>query len=47
MECVEHGLLGPADLGGLDLRFGNGEALLEAIPIIADRRGAGELLALG
>jgi aldehyde:ferredoxin oxidoreductase len=47
MECVEHGLLGPADLGGLDLRFGNGEALLAAIPQIADRTGAGELLALG
>jgi aldehyde:ferredoxin oxidoreductase len=47
MECLEHGLLAPADLGGLDLRFGNGEALLEAIPQIADRRGAGELLALG
>ncbi len=48
MECVEHGLLDPArDLGGIDLRFGNGEALLEVIPLIADRRGAGELLALG
>ncbi len=47
MECVEHGLLGPADLGGLDLRFGNGEALLEVIPLITERRGAGELLALG
>ena len=47
MECVEHGLLGPAELGDLDLRFGNGEALLEVIPLIADRRGAGELLALG
>ena len=47
MECVEHGLLGPADLGGVDLHFGNGEALLEAIPLIAERRGIGELLALG
>jgi aldehyde:ferredoxin oxidoreductase len=47
MECVEHGLLGPADLGGVDLRFGNGEALLEAIPRIAERQGVGELLALG
>ncbi|MEI7743443.1 MAG: aldehyde ferredoxin oxidoreductase family protein [Chloroflexota bacterium] len=47
MECVEHGLLGPDDLGGLDLRFGNGEAVLAALPLIADRRGAGELLALG
>ena len=48
MECVEHGLLDvERDLGGLDLRFGNGEAVLEAIPLIADRTGAGELLALG
>ena len=42
MECVEHGLLDVAhDLGGLDLRFGNGEAVLAAIPLIADRTGAG------
>jgi aldehyde:ferredoxin oxidoreductase len=47
MECVEHGLLGPADLHGTDLRFGNGEAVLEAIPLIAGRTGVGELLALG
>jgi aldehyde:ferredoxin oxidoreductase len=47
MECVEHGLLGEADLHGVDLRFGNGEALLEAIPLIAERKGIGELLALG
>ena len=48
MECVEHGLLDvDRDLGGLDLHFGNGEAVLEAIPLIADRTGAGELLALG
>jgi aldehyde:ferredoxin oxidoreductase len=48
MECVEHGLLDvERDLGGLDLRFGNGEAVLAAIPLIADRTGAGALLALG
>jgi aldehyde:ferredoxin oxidoreductase len=48
MECVEHGLIDvERDLGGIDLRFGNGEAVLELIPLIADRRGAGELLALG
>jgi len=34
----EHGLLGPAELGDLDLRFGNGEALLQAIPL--DHRAA-------
>jgi aldehyde:ferredoxin oxidoreductase len=47
MECVEHGLIGPAELGGVDLRFGNGEALLAALPLIAERKGIGELLALG
>jgi aldehyde:ferredoxin oxidoreductase len=47
MECFEHGLIGPADTDGLDLRFGNGEALLEVIPRIANRQGVGELLALG
>ena len=48
MECVEHGLLDvERDLGGLDLRFGNGEAVLAAIPLIANRTGAGALLALG
>ncbi len=47
MECVEHGLVGPDELHGVDLRFGNGEALLESLPLIADRRGIGELLALG
>lgn len=48
MECVEHGMLDvERDLGGLDLRFGNGEALLAAIPMIAERQGAGALLALG
>ena len=48
MECVEHGVLDvERDLGGMDLRFGNGEALLAVIPLIADRAGAGALLALG
>ncbi len=47
MECVEHGLMGDDELQGTDLRFGNGEALLEAIPLIAERRGVGALLALG
>lgn len=47
MECVEHGLIGEAELQGTDLRFGNGEALLEAIPLIAERKGVGALLALG
>ncbi len=47
MECVEHGLMGEAELQGTDLRFGNGEALLEAIALTAERTGVGALLALG
>lgn len=47
MECFEHGLIGPADTDGIDLRFGNIEALHTVIPLIAERRGIGELLSQG
>lgn len=43
MECVEQGLLPEAG----DLRFGAAEAVLAAIPAIAERRGVGDLLAEG
>ncbi len=43
MECVEQGLLPEAG----DLRFGSAEAVLAAIPAIAERRGVGDLLAEG
>ena len=43
MECAERGLLPEA--GGL--RFGAAEAVLDAIPAIAERRGVGDLLAEG
>ncbi len=42
MECAERGLL---DAPGL--RFGNGEALMNAVEAIGSRTGLGELLALG
>ena len=45
MECVEKGLL-PEAPGGR-LRFGDGDALLAAIPAIARRDGLGALLAEG
>lgn len=44
MEAVEKGLL---DDGGLGLRFGNGQAMLKAIELIARREGVGDLLAEG
>ena len=47
MECFEHGLIGPGDTDGLELRFGNAAALLDLIVRIADRSGFGELLAQG
>ena len=31
MECFEHGLIGPADTDGIELRFGNAEAMLAVV----------------
>ncbi len=47
MECYENGLLTKEDTGGLDLRFGNAEAMLEMIERIGRREGLGDLLAEG
>ena len=47
MECFEKGILTPEDTGGLDLRFGSGEALMDSLHMIAERRGLGDLLAQG
>jgi len=38
MECFEKGLLTIKDTGGLDLRFGNHEAMLQAIELINKRK---------
>jgi len=47
MECFEKGLLTRADTGGIDLRFGNTEALLATLEGIGRRQGIGDLLAEG
>jgi aldehyde:ferredoxin oxidoreductase len=47
MECFERGLLTTEDTGGLDLRFGNAEALVEMLHRIVRRQGLGDLLAEG
>ena len=47
MECFEHGLLTAKDTGGLDLRFGNAEAMVEMVRRIGEREGLGDLLAEG
>ncbi|MBW2031721.1 MAG: aldehyde ferredoxin oxidoreductase family protein [Deltaproteobacteria bacterium] len=47
MECYENGLLTQEQLGGLELKFGNADAMLKMIDLIAVREGIGDLLAEG
>lgn len=47
MECFENELLSVEDTGGLELRFGNGQALVALTQQIAERQGLGDLLAEG
>ena len=47
MECFESGILAIEDTGGIDLRFGSGDELLECIRLISEREGIGDLLADG
>jgi aldehyde:ferredoxin oxidoreductase len=47
MECYERGIFTLRDTGGLELGWGNAEAVLELIEQIALRRGLGNLLADG
>ena len=47
MECYENGVIDIEDTGGLELRFGNGEAMVKMVEMIAKREGIGDLLAEG
>jgi aldehyde:ferredoxin oxidoreductase len=47
MECYENGLLTLKDTGGIDLRFGNADAMVQMVEQIARREGLGDLLAEG
>jgi len=47
MECFENGLISTEDTGGLELKFGNGEAMVKLLQMISDREGIGDLLAQG
>jgi len=47
MECFERGYIGLEDTGGLELRFGNAQAMLEMLRRLANREGFGDLLAEG
>ncbi len=47
MELYERGLITNADTEGIEARFGNGQALVDLIRLIGERRGIGDLLAEG
>jgi len=47
MECFEKGLISTKDTDGLQLTFGNGDALLKLIHRIGKREGVGRILSEG
>jgi len=47
MECFERGLITKEDTGGLELTFGNADAMIKMIEMIAFRQGFGDILAEG
>jgi len=47
MECYDKGIFTKEDTGGIDLRFGNADAMLEMTELIGRREGLGALLAKG
>lgn len=47
MECYEKGLITKEDTGGLELEFGNGEAMVDMVKKISLREDVGDLLAEG
>ncbi|HHY46218.1 MAG TPA: aldehyde ferredoxin oxidoreductase family protein [Firmicutes bacterium] len=47
MELFERGIISKQDTGGIELRFGNSEALLDTIEKIAVREGIGDILGEG
>jgi aldehyde:ferredoxin oxidoreductase len=47
MEAYEKGLIDREDTGGIELRWGSAEAMIETIRLIAQKKGVGELLGKG
>jgi aldehyde:ferredoxin oxidoreductase len=47
MECYENNLISTKDTGGLELRFGDGDAMVKLAEMIAARAGLGNILAEG
>jgi len=47
MECYEKGILTAADTGGMELKFGDADVMIDLVRKIAGREGIGDLLAEG
>jgi aldehyde:ferredoxin oxidoreductase len=47
MECFEHGILTTTDTDGIDLNWGNSEAMIALLERIINREGFGDVLADG
>ncbi len=47
MDCYEQGIITQEDTGGIELRFGNAEAMTRMVEMIARREGFGDVLAEG
>jgi len=47
IECYENGVLDSKDTGGIELKWGNAEAMVAATQAMADATGFGTVLALG
>lgn len=47
MDCYENGVLTEKDTGGIELKFGNAEAMMKMVEMIAKREGIGDVLAEG
>jgi aldehyde:ferredoxin oxidoreductase len=47
MDCYENGVISKEQTGGLELKFGNAEAMVRTVELIAAREGFGDLLARG
>ena len=47
MECYENDVINDKDTGGISLRFGNAEAMLQIIELMGRREGIGDILADG
>jgi aldehyde:ferredoxin oxidoreductase len=47
MECYEHGIISDKDTDGIEMRWGDGKAMIAMVNKIIDREGFGDLLADG